>query len=936
MRKGISKKAIIFGIIMLFVGASFLQQTNTTVKADLTDGLVGYWNFDEGSGNILHDSSGNGNDGTVHGNPVWTTGKFGNAINFDGIDDWVDCGNDASLSPLTAITLAAWYKPTISWSGGGPDPIIDKPINSNDWNELYQYHLSVCGDLYPGPIANHLGISLYIDIDGSYKLIKSPENMVSFNQWSFIVATYDGTTMKMYIDNELISSIPVSGTMTNYNQNLRIAKYKGGSEEIFLPGVIDEIRIYNRALTADEIHELYIPSTVYVDNDFDISTAGWGYDHFSSIQAGVDAVDVGGTVLVSSGTYSEPFSMTEESNIYVTKSINLIGENRETTIINGSGDYYCLFLPETVSGIHLTNFTLTGAQSCGIWSGSSNSVIDGIIAYGFVVDYGIYQKTTGDNCVVKNCYFHHNEWGFHDDGSDGLEIFNCTMSDNTEGGFRTDTSWKTTNAYIHHNNMMNNPINANDVCDGSNLWDYNYYDDYSGIDANGDGIGDTPYDIDGSAGEKDLHPYMQENGWLLPPNQPPVADAGGPYYANVGNSITFTGSGSTDTNGTIAGYRWDWTNDGTYDTNWITSATTTHSYPSVGTYTIKLEAKDNDGATDTDTATAYITTAGGAVPTAEVNGPYSGYVNHPVFFSSAGSIGGSEGTITEWYWTFGDGAVSSQQNPSHTYTSSGTFTVTLKVTNNFGQTNTDTTSATIADVSPDQILPVADAGGPYSGVVGSPITFNGSGSMDLDGTIMSYLWNFGDSTTGTGVSPTHTYTIPGNYTVILTVTDNDSLINSNSTTVSINVSGPPTITIAIASSNIEPIEEENEKTFSITVQCEHQPVRNIHLEILEQSNLTIISLPSNISLNPGESRELFITIKAPKLNHTNNSKQKVSDETIILRAVGDGNVTSNTEQVNFKVIGKDATPGFETVATITAIGTAGALVTFFRRRNRNR
>jgi PKD repeat protein len=404
----------------------------------------------------------------------------------------------------------------------------------------------------------------------------------------------------------------------------------------------------------------------------------------------------------------------------------------------------------------------------------------------------------------------------------------------------------------------------------------------------------------------------------------------------VNNAIDFDALGSSDTDGTIVGYRWDFTNDGTYDTGWLTSATTTHSYSAIGTYTVNLQVKDNAGGTDNDTASATITSEGGAIPTADVNGLYSGYVNHPVTFSSSGSIGGSEGTIVSWYWTFGDGTVSSQQNPTHAYTSSGTFTVTLKVTNNYGQTDTDTTSATITELSPDQILPVADAGGPYSGVVGTPITFDGSGSNDLDGTIVSYLWNFGDSTTGTGVSPTHTFTIPGNYMVILTVTDNESLTHSNSTTVSINVSGSPTIIIAIASSNIEPIEEENEKTFSITVQCEHQPVSNIHLEILEKSNLTIISLPSNISLNPGESRELFITIKAPKLNGTNNSKQKVSDETIILRAVGDGNVTSNTEQVNFKVIGVDETPGFDTIATITAVGTAGALVAFFRRHNGNR
>jgi len=430
-----------------------------------------------------------------------------------------------------------------------------------------------------------------------------------------------------------------------------------------------------------------------------------------------------------------------------------------------------------------------------------------------------------------------------------------------------------------------------------------------------------------------VYMFTKEGGWE---NNLPVADAGNPYYANVGNSITFDGSASSDTDGTIEGYRWDFTNDGTYDTDWSTSPTTTHSYPAVGTYTVKLEVKDDAGGNDTDTANVTISTEGGAIPTADANGPYSGYVNYPVSFSSAGSIGGSEGTIVSWYWTFGDGVVSSAQNPSHIYTTAGTFTVTLKVTNNYGETDIDTTSATITGLSPTQKPPVADAGGPYIGVVGSPITFDGSGSNDSDGTIINYGWNFGDGTAGMGVSPTHTYTSPGNYTVILTVTDNESLTHSNATKVNINVSGPPTIVISIDISNIEPIEEENEKTIPVSVFCYHQSVSNIHLEILDASNLTITLLSPNITLNPGENRVLLIKIKAPKLERNNNSENKVSDETIVLRAVGDGNVTSNTEQINLKVIEKNATPGFETIATITAIGTAGALVTFFRRRNGNR
>ena len=105
--------------------------------------------------------------------------------------------------------------------------------------------------------------------------------------------------------------------------------------EIF-HGLIDEVRIYNRALSQNEIQELadIPPSIVNVDDDFDSSTPGWGYDHFSSIQDGIDAVDVGGTVYVASGTYNQPFMIPKSAYLYIDKSIKLIGENEDTTIIN--------------------------------------------------------------------------------------------------------------------------------------------------------------------------------------------------------------------------------------------------------------------------------------------------------------------------------------------------------------------------------------------------------------------------------------------------------------------------------------------------------------------------------------------------------------------------------------------------------------------------
>jgi PKD repeat protein len=274
-------------------------------------------------------------------------------------------------------------------------------------------------------------------------------------------------------------------------------------------------------------------------------------------------------------------------------------------------------------------------------------------------------------------------------------------------------------------------------------------------------------------------------GVLDPPtaNQPPVADANGDpdgiYFGTIGSPVAFDGSGSSDPDGSIVSYDWNF-GDGTTGTG----VSPSHTYSVVGTYDVSLTVTDNDGATDTATAMAEIGSAPNVPPTADPNGPYTGTAGIAVAFDGSGSSD-SDGSIVSYDWNFGDGATGTGVSPSHTYTASGMYTVLLTVTDDGGATNTDTTTATIDPGTGGNALPAADPNGPYTGTAGIALTFDGSGSSDSDGSIVSYDWDFGDGATGTGVAPSHIYATGGTYTVSLTVTDDGGATGTDTTTATI-------------------------------------------------------------------------------------------------------------------------------------------------------
>lgn len=173
----------------------------------------------------------------------------------------------------------------------------------------------------------------------------------------------------------------------------------------------------------------------------------------------------------------------------------------------------------------------------------------------------------------------------------------------------------------------------------------------------------------------------------------------------------------------------------------------------------------------------YERALGSDLPLAEANGAYTALLGQKVLFSSAGTVD-TNGTINSYLWDFGDGNTSNIANPEHIYTTTGTYTATLTVTDNDNNTASDTANVVI---QASNEAPIVKVNGPYSSISGQEIIMNSIGSVDSDGSIVTYFWNFGDGNTSSQENPKHTYSIAGDYTVTLSVTDNGGLTSTATT-----------------------------------------------------------------------------------------------------------------------------------------------------------
>jgi len=212
-------------------------------KTYLEPNLISWWKFDEDSGNIAYDSAGN-NHGTIYG-ATWTTGQINTALSFDGVDDYVEVADDVSLD-FTTVYTGTW----INTSSNGLGAVVNK--RDEKINVDWQGFVLFVEDGYVRFGADDGPNLSYTPISGT---------KIDDGQWHYIGGKFDGQNVTTYVDgveNTKLDASSVTGNLNN-DDELRIgAQWDGSSKYVNLfDGIIDEVRIWNEALSGEEIKQLY-------------------------------------------------------------------------------------------------------------------------------------------------------------------------------------------------------------------------------------------------------------------------------------------------------------------------------------------------------------------------------------------------------------------------------------------------------------------------------------------------------------------------------------------------------------------------------------------------------------------------------------------------------------------------------------------------------
>jgi len=294
MQNALSRKVLVVGIILLFVGTSVGSSIGKNIEIDplkinslsfgekgtgndatfsnpqrgggapLDQGLAAYWNFDEGSGNIAADSSGNGNTGTLINNPAWVDGTSGKALSFNGVNNYVQIPQSSSLDVTSQLTVEAWIYPRAYVDNTGQTSGI---VCRTDWNGGHIYVLS----FYPN------SQKASFSVNPAWEQPSTTD--VQLNTWTHLAMTYDGSRVQFYMNGQPDGSYALSGPIYTTSNWLAIGclptgPYGGAGTYAYFNGIVDEVKIYSKALSQQEIQaDMGVTETVRAITEWNIPLA---------------------------------------------------------------------------------------------------------------------------------------------------------------------------------------------------------------------------------------------------------------------------------------------------------------------------------------------------------------------------------------------------------------------------------------------------------------------------------------------------------------------------------------------------------------------------------------------------------------------------------------------------------------------------------------
>ncbi|WP_255498146.1 PKD domain-containing protein [Nakamurella sp. PAMC28650] len=697
----------------------------------ISAGASHFWRLGESSGTVGYDWA--AYDDLTLNSAVTRVGggsqpEDTSAAAFDGSSGFAV--NGSAVQAPDTFTEAAWFQ-TTSTSGG---KILGYGNATTGNSSSYDRHIymDAAGHLYFGV---YTGALVTISTTGTF----------NDGQWHQVVGSMSSAGMAFYVDGKRVGT-----TSTTVGQSYvgywRVGGDSSWNDNPYLAGTIDEVAIYPSALSLAQVRQQFVdsgrslPGATAPADPYGAAVYNSSPDVFYRMDetSGTSATDLSGNS--NAGVYSGGETFGTASNV---------GAPTGTAVtFNG--------IDGTLSSTNQVNAPSVYSEEA--WFNTSTT------HGGKIIGFGDQQKGNSGN-YDRHIYMLNN-------GQLVFGTYTGTLNLAQTAGSYNDSKW-------HH-------VVATQGADGMKLYvdsvlvatnvqtQAQGYAGYWRVGGDSDWGGDSPY-FAGAIDEAAAYSVELTSAQVsahynasAAANKAPTAS----FTSTATNlSVAFNGSASADPDGTIASYSWDFG-----DSTSSTAVSPTHLYTAAGTYTVVLTVTDNQGATGTKSVTITVTTPPNVAPTASFT---STATNLSVAFNGSASAD-PDGTIASYSWDFGDSTSSTAVSPTHLYTAAGTYTVVLTVTDNQGATGTK--SVTITVTTPPNVAPTASF---TSTATNLSVAFNGSASADPDGTIASYSWDFGDSTSSTAVSPTHLYTAAGTYTVVLTVTDNQGATGTKSATITV-------------------------------------------------------------------------------------------------------------------------------------------------------